>query len=76
MILSLISEDKTHGNMVASVIKTLSTLSVSTLLDMLEGSIRQMIMSGLPFLATMGLYARKKSITTPASVCLDPTQAL
>lgn len=43
---------------------------------MLEGSRRQMTMSVLPVLATVGLCARMESMATPASVCLDTKAAI
>lgn len=57
--------------MEAPAIKTLSILSVSALLGMLEGSVRQITMSVILALATMGLCAKTESTATPASVCLD-----
>lgn len=44
---------------------------VCTLLDKVEGSVRQITMSVLPALATMGLCARIESMATPVAVCLD-----
>ena len=72
MKLSLIFEDETPANIVVPVIKALINLSVSVLLDMREGPVRQKIMSVYPILATMGLYARKKFMAVLVSVCLDP----
>lgn len=43
----------------------------SALLDMLEGSVRQITMSVFPALATVGLCAGMESMATPASACLD-----
>jgi hypothetical protein len=63
--------ERTPANRKTSSIKILSTLSVSALLDMLEGSVREITMSVLPALVIMALYARMESMVTPASVCLD-----
>lgn len=58
------------SKMGASAIKTLRTPSVSLMLDMLDASVKQITMTVLPVLATMGLCAKMES--TCASVCLDP----
>ena len=71
MKLPLIPVEGTPASMEAPAIKTLSTLHVSALLDMLEGSVRQITMSVLLARDTMGLCARVESIATPDSVCLD-----
>lgn len=63
--------EETPANTGAHAMKTLRTLSVSALLDMLEDSVRQTTMSVLLTLATMGLCARMGPMVTPASVCLD-----
>ena len=55
----------------APVMNALSILSVSSLTDMLEGSVRQITMSVLAGPATMLLCAGMESMATPASVCLD-----
>ena len=49
--------------------KILSILSASTLLDMLESSVRQVTRSGFSAPTTMGLCARIESMAAP--VCLD-----
>ena len=72
MKLSLIFEDETPDNIVVPVIKALINLSVSVLLDMREGSVRQKIMSVYPILDTMGLYARKKFMAV--LVCVPGSQ--
>lgn len=61
------------ANMEEAAIMILSTSSVSALLDMLEGSVRQITMSVLPTLDKIGLYTRIESmaIPTPGSVSLD-----
>lgn len=68
MKLSVIPVDGVPTNMGAPAIKTLRTLSVSVLLGILEDSVKQIIMSVLPALPTIGLCARMESMVTPASV--------
>ena len=57
--------------MEAPGIENLSTLSVPALLDKLDSSVRQITMSVLPALATVGLCAGMESMVSPASVCPD-----
>ena len=71
MELPLIPGQGTPAHMEAPDIKTLSILSVLALLDMLQGSVRQMTMNVLPALAKMQLCTRIESVATPASVCLE-----
>lgn len=61
------------ANMEEPNIKTPSIPPGSALLDMLEGSVRQITMSVLPTLDKIGLYTRIESmaIPTPGSVSLD-----
>ena len=60
MKLSLIPVEGMPTNMEVLAIKTLNTLSVSFLLDMLEGSVRQITMS--MFLAPTTICARIESM--------------
>lgn len=69
--MALIPVEGMPPNMDTLAIKTLSTLSVSVLLDMLEGSMRQITMKVFSSPTTMGLHGRIESIATPALVCLD-----
>lgn len=70
MKLPLISVEGIPAKMETPVIKTLTTLSISGLLEMPEGSVRQIIMKKHPS-PTMTLYARTEPMATHASVCLD-----
>ena len=70
MKLPLIHVNGISANMEALSKKTLSTLSISVMLDMLdmlEGSVRQIPMSVLLVFTTMGLCSRMESMATPAS---------
>lgn len=69
--LPLFSVAQTPANTEVFAIRTLFTLSASAPMDMLEGSVKRILMSVRPALATMGPYARMKSVAIPASVSQD-----
>ena len=67
----LIPVERLPANMEEATIKTPSIPPGSALLDVLEGSVRQITMTVLPALATVGLCAGMESMVSPASVCPD-----
>lgn len=71
MNLLLIPVEGIPGNMEAPAIKTRSTLSAFTLLDMSEGSVRLITVSVLPAHVTLGLCVSIESMANPASVFLN-----
>lgn len=76
MKLPLFPVAQTPASTEVFAVRTLFTLSASVLMDMLEGSVKTILMSVLPALATMGPCARMESTAIPASVSQDIKAAI